>query len=188
MVHAIGADAFPYVIFVTAYDRYAMQAFEVHALDYLLKPFDDERFQDAVQRAREALARDHDSDLGRRLTALLPQVGTELARTPDTGRIVVRSGGRVVFVKTAEIDWVEAAGDYVNLHVGKKVWLLRDTLTALEARLGYPRFRRIHRSAIVNLDSIRELRSLDNGEYLVVLHDGVELKLSRNYRDNLQLS
>jgi two-component system, LytTR family, response regulator len=188
VIRAIGADSFPYVIFVTAHDRYAMQAFEVNALDYLLKPLDDERFQAALLRAREAVERDQSSDLGRRLSSLLGDSSNVRGSSPPADRIVVKSGGRVVFVKLTDIDWVEAAGDYVTLHAGKKSWLLRDTIISLEKRLGFTLFRRIHRSTIVNIDRIRELRSLDNGEYLVVLADGVELKLSRNYRANLQVT
>jgi len=189
VVEAIGWDAFPHVIFVTAHDRYALRAFEVNALDYLLKPIDDERFDIAFKRARESLTRDRDSDFGRRLAAVIgdatPGKGDGLpASRPD--RIVVRSGGRVVFVKLSEIDWVEAAGDYVTLHVGKKSWLLRETITEIERKLEPNGFTRIHRSTVVNLERVGEMRALDNGEYRVLLRDGTELKLSRSYRHALQ--
>jgi len=188
VVESIGWDVFPHVIFVTAHDRYAVQAFEVNALDYLLKPIDDERFDLALQRARESLTRERDSDIGRRLTSVLRQLPIEASNTrlkcnPD--RIVVRSGGRVVFVKIAEIDWVEASGDYVTLHVGRKLWLLRETISEIERKLEAKGFIRIHRSTIVNQEKIAEMRTLDNGEYQVLLRDGVELKLSRNYRQAL---
>jgi two-component system LytT family response regulator len=188
VVEAIGWDTFPHVIFVTAHDRYAIRAFEVNALDYLLKPIDDERFDIAFRRARESLTRDRDSDFGRRLAAVIGDVpGKSDGRTasrPD--RIVVRSGGRVVFIKISEIDWVEAAGDYVTLHVGKKSWLLRETITEMDRKLEPNGFTRIHRSTLVNLERVGEMRALDNGEYRVLLRDGTELKLSRSYRHALQ--
>jgi two-component system LytT family response regulator len=188
VVEAIGWDAFPHVIFVTAHDRYALRAFEVNALDYLLKPIDDERFDIAFKRARESLTRDRDSDFGRRLAAVIgdatPGRDGLAASRPD--RIVVRSGGRVVFVKISEIDWVEAAGDYVTLHVGKKSWLLRETISEIERKLEPNGFTRIHRSTVVNLERVGEMRALDNGEYRVLLRDGTELKLSRSYRHALQ--
>jgi two-component system, LytTR family, response regulator len=189
VVEAIGWDTFPHVIFVTAHDRYAIRAFEVNALDYLLKPIDDERFDIAFQRARESLTRDRDSDFGRRLAAVIGDVASgksdgRTASRPD--RIVVRSGGRVVFVKISEVDWVEAAGDYVTLHVGKKFWLLRETITEMDRKLEPNGFTRIHRSTLVNLERVAEMRALDNGEYRVLLRDGTELKLSRSYRHALQ--
>jgi two-component system, LytTR family, response regulator len=183
VIGAVGAEAFPRVIFVTAHDRYAIRAFEVHAFDYLLKPIDDERFEAALERARGTLARDRDGDLGRRLTALLGEVGRAPAY-PE--RFAVRSGGRVVFVAASEIDWVEAAGDYVTLHVGKKTWLVRETLSSFERRLDPSAFARIHRSAIVNVGRIVEMRPYDNGEYLVLLAGGTRLKLTRSYRHTLQ--
>jgi two-component system LytT family response regulator len=193
VVESIGRETFPHVIFVTAHDQYAIRAFEVNALDYLLKPIDDERFDVALQRARESLTRDRDSDAGRRLSAVLSQLPAgagnaplESSRVPIVAdRIVVRSGGRVVFVKIAEIDWMEAAGDYVTLHLGKKSWLLRETISELEKKLEAAGFIRIHRSTIVNQERIVEMRALDNGEYRVFLRDGAELKLSRNYRHGL---
>ncbi len=182
VVDAIGSEAFPRVIFVTAHDRYAIRAFEVNALDYLLKPIDDERFDAALGRARATLSRERDGELGRRLAALLGDVGRERSH-PE--RFAVRAGGRVVFVRADEIDWVEAAGDYVSLHVGKKTWLLRETLTSFERKLDPDAFARIHRSAIVNVSRIAELRPYDNGEYLVLLGDGTRLKLTRSHRHAL---
>lgn len=189
VVEAIGCDAFPYVIFVTAHDRYAIRAFEVNALDYLLKPIDDERFDVALRRARESLARRRDSDVGRRLASVLGEVAPGGSHTPAksrSNRMVVRSGGRVTFVKVPEIDWIEAAGDYVTLHLGKKTLLMHETITRLESRLTPDGFARIHRSTIVNMEKIAEMRALDNGEYRVLLRDATELKLSRNYRYALQ--
>jgi len=181
VVQAIGWEACPHIVFVTAHDRYAIRAFQVNALDYLLKPIDDERLEAALQRAREALSRQQDSEFGRRLAALLGDVDR---KPPQPERLVVRSGGRVVFVRVREIDWVEATGDYVTLHCAKKSWLVRESLSALESKLGAP-FARIHRSSVVNVERIQELQPLDNGEYLVLLRDGTQLKLSRNYRQAL---
>lgn len=189
VIEAIGWDTFPNVIFVTAHDRYAIRAFEVNALDYLLKPIDDERFDIAFQRARESLTRDRDSDFGRRLASVLGNMAPGKRDGKPASRfdrVVIRSGGRVVFVKTSEIDWVEAAGDYVTLHAGKKSWLLRETISEMERKLEANGFTRIHRSTIVNLERVGEMRALDNGEYRVMLRDGTELKLSRSYRHALQ--
>lgn len=186
VIEAITGTALPYVIFVTAHDRFAIRAFEVNALDYLLKPIDDERFELAFQRARQSLSRDRDSDLGQRLAAVIETIGGNVGKAKDSDRMVVRSSGRVIFVKTSEIDWVEAAGDYVTLHAGKKSWLMRETISQMETRLQPKGFSRIHRSAIVNTDRIAEMRPLDNGEYRVLLRDGTELRLSRNYRQQLQ--
>ena len=185
VIEALGGVAFPHVIFVTAHDRFAIRAFEVNAVDYLLKPIDDERFDIALQRARESLSRDRDSDFGRRLASLLGAVSPASHRSP-LERLVVRSGGRVVFVKIAELDWVEATGDYVTLHAGKKSWLLRETISEMQRKLEPHGFTRVHRSTLVNQDRIAEMRALDNGEYRILLRDGVELKLSRNYRQALE--
>ena len=185
VIEAIGAARFPQVIFVTAYDQYALKAFEVSALDYLLKPIDEPRFLRALARARAVLSRERDSDLGRRLGQLL----TEVHHTPPavaaalTDRIPIKTRGRVVVVRVADIDWVEADGDYVTLHVGEKTWLLRETIATAEARLAPARFVRIHRSTLVNADRVREMRPLSKGEFALILADGTELKLSRNYRD-----
>lgn len=187
VVESIGPDALPHVIFLTAHDKYATRAFDVRALDYLLKPIDDERFHVALSRARESLARARDYQLGERLTALMQDLrSTTRPGAAANSRIMVRSGGRVMFVKIAEIDWVEAAGDYVSIHSGKKSWLLRETISSIEKRLAPYGFARIHRSSIVKVERIAEMRALDNAEYLIILHDGTQLKLSRNYRQALQ--
>ncbi len=172
----------PAIVFVTAYDEYALTAFEIHALDYLLKPFSADRFRAAVAHAREHLSQRRVSHLGREVLALLP--GIDRPQAPE--RLVVRSGGRIYFVPAADIDWCEASGNYVHLHVGAKSHLVRETMSNLEARLDASRFVRIHRSAIVNVDRIQELRSSFNGEYVVVLKNGAKLTLSRTYRDALQ--
>jgi two-component system LytT family response regulator len=183
VLDAVRADHLPAVVFVTAYDRYALRAFEVHALDYLLKPFDRERFHKALGRARAQLRREPGADVSRRLLALLEDV--QGARK-GLERLVIKSGGRVCFVRTDEIDWVEAAGNYLRLHVGGEVHLLRETMNRLEARLDPARFLRIHRSTMVNIERIQELQPTFHGEHVVLLRDGTELTLSRGYRDRLQ--
>ena len=173
----------PLVVFTTAYDEYALKAFEVHALDYLLKPFDSPRFLRTLERARERLERQRAGDLGKRLLAMVQDLKPEAAQPPD--RLVVKSGGRIFFVRTDEIDWVDAAGNYVRLHVKGESYLFRETMSAMEARLDPSRFVRIHRSHIVNADRIKELQP-GNGDHAVVLRSGARLPLSRGYRDKLQ--
>ena len=167
----------PAVIFVTAYDCYALPAFEVHAVDYLLKPFDRDRFRKALAWAKAALRRDR----GEAPASLTEQPGE---RKP-LERVTIKTTGRIYFVNTNEIDWVEAAGNYLRLHAGAKTHMLRETMNNLEARLDPARFWRIHRSTIVNVERIRELQPLFHGDYVVILRDGKELTLSRTYRRNL---
>ena len=183
VIDAIGTDRMPLIVFVTAYDQHALRAFEVRALDYLLKPFDRERFTDALQRARAQLERDESGDIGRRLLAMVKDMRRD---QPRSDRLVVKSGGRLFFLRTDEIDWVEASGNYVRLHVGGASHLLRETMSAMEARLGPEKFFRIHRSSIVNIDRIQELQPWLNGEYAVLLRTGARLTLSRGYREKLQ--
>jgi two-component system LytT family response regulator len=172
----------PHVIFVTAYDQYAVRAFEFHALDYLLKPFDRERFQASWQRAKEQINREKSGSLDRRILTLLE----ELKAGPQyLERLVIKTSGRVFFLDTDEIDWIEAEGNYVSVHTGKKSHLLRETITSLEAQLDPKKFIRIHRSSIVKIDRIQELQPWFHGEYKVLLHNGTQLTLSRNYRENL---
>jgi two-component system LytT family response regulator len=183
VIRNVGADRMPNVIFVTAYDEYALQAFEVHALDYLLKPFGKDRFQQTLRHAREALERRRAGDLGRRLLALVHDIKPEPQRVE---RLVVKSGGRVFFLRTDEIDWIEAAGNYVRLHLGTESHLFRETMNRMESRLDTRRFARIHRSRIVNTERIKELQPWFNGDYVVILRDGTRLTLSRGYREKLQ--
>jgi two-component system LytT family response regulator len=183
VIDAVGSDKMPLVIFVTAYDQHALKAFQVRALDYLLKPFDRERFTDALQRARKQLEREETGDLGRRLLALVKDLRRD---QPRSDRLVVKSGGRLFFLRTDEIDWVEAAGNYVRLHVGTASHLLRETMNAIEGRLDPDKFFRIHRSRIVNMERIQELQPWLNGEYAVLLRTGTRLTLSRGYREKLQ--
>ena len=183
VIRNVGADRMPTVIFVAAYDEYALQAFEVHALDYLLKPFGTDRFQQTLRHAREALDRRRAGDLGKRLLALVHDIKPEPQRVE---RLVVKSGGRVFFLRTDEIDWIEAAGNYVRLHLGAESHLFRETMNRMESRLDGRRFSRIHRSRIVNTERIKEMQPWFNGDYVVILRDGTRLTLSRGYRDKLQ--
>jgi two-component system LytT family response regulator len=183
VIEQVGAERMPPVVFVTAYDEYALKAFEVHAIDYLLKPFGRDRFQQTLQHAREHLERRRAGDLGKRLLALVQDLKPEPQKLD---RLVVKSGGRVFFLRTDEIDWIEAAGNYVRLHLGEDAHLFRETMNNMEARLDGKRFVRIHRSRIVNTDRIKELQPWFNGEYVVVLQNGARLTLSRGYREKLQ--
>ena len=183
VIESVGAARMPFVIFVTAFDRYALRAFDVHALDYLLKPFDRDRFSDALTRARERIDRNPNGDLERRLLALV----NDLKPGPQPlERFVIKSGGRVFFLRAADIEWIEAAGNYVKLHVGAETHVFRETMNSLEARLDPGVFFRIHRSHIVNIERVRELQPWFNGEYVVFLTSGARLTLSRGYRDKLQ--
>jgi two-component system LytT family response regulator len=170
-------------VFVTAYDKYALRAFDVHALDYLLKPFDRERFEQSLQRAQDQIRRQETGDLGRRLLALVHDLKPSPQRAD---RLVVKSGGRVFFIRADEIDWIEAEGNYVRLHLGETSHLFRETMNSLESRLDPQRFFRIHRSCIVNMERIQELQPWFNGEYRVLLRNGTTLTLSRGYREKLQ--
>ena len=183
VIQAISAERMPTVIFVTAYDEYALRAFEVHALDYLLKPFGRDRFQETLKHVRSSLERRRAGDLGRRLLALVNDIKPE---APKVDRLVVKSGGRVFFLRTEDIDWIEAAGNYVRLHLGEESHLFRETMNRMESRLDSRRFVRIHRSRIVNTERIKELQPWFNGEYVVILRNGQRLPLSRGYRDKLQ--
>lgn len=173
----------PAVVFVTAYSEHALRAFEVNAVDYVLKPFDRERFRAALNRARARLAAGERGALSERLAAVL----AELQRSRGyTQRILVRSDGRIRVVSVGEVDWIEAADNYVRVHAGAQRHLVRETMATMEARLDPARFARIHRSTIVNLARIRELQPTFNGEYTVLLHTGAKLTLSRGYRDALR--
>lgn len=182
VLRAIGVGHVPVVIFVTAYDQFALRAFEAHALDYLLKPFDDERFEAALQRARERIRQQQGGDLDRRLRALLEEVRRDRGYLQ---RLVVPSGHRSVFIRTEEIDWIKAERNYIRLHAGGRAYLLRENLSHIEPALDPTMFCRIHRSTIVNVDRIQAVESLFRGEYVVVLHDGTKLTSGRSYRGNL---
>ncbi|HKG95183.1 MAG TPA: LytTR family DNA-binding domain-containing protein [Gemmatimonadaceae bacterium] len=198
----------PLVIFVTAFDEHALRAFDVHALDYLLKPVDPDRFRVALARAREQHARSTAAERHARLLAVLGEAGMPsgggaagegppspaLAESIGGGssprapldRLLIKEEGRMYVVKTSEIDWVEAYGNYARLHVGPRAHLIRETMNNLERTLDPARFARIHRSTIVNLDRVKEMQPWFSGEYVVLLADGTKLKLSRWYRERLE--
>jgi two-component system LytT family response regulator len=182
-------DDMPAVVFVTAYDEYALAAFEIHALDYLLKPFSAERFKSALTHARQHIAKRQQAASARQLPARVPETpamqdaqGEHIRRD----RLVIKSSGRIYFVRIHDIDWCEASGNYVRLHIGQQTHLVRGTMSHLESQLDPAQFVRIHRSAIVNVERIQELRSSFNGEYLITLTDRTRLTLSRGYREGLQ--
>lgn len=173
----------PLVIFTSAYDEYALKAFEVHAFDYLLKPFDRRRFRESLDRARRQLAQAKPAISDDRILTLFESLAAARS-APD--RVAVRANGRVIFVRLGEIDWIEAADNYVCLHTGRETHILRETMNELEARLDPARFIRVHRSAIVNIDCIRELQPWFRGDYKVMLNDGTELTLTKNHREKLE--
>lgn len=183
VLETIEAKQMPNVIFVTAYDKYAIRAFEIHALDYLLKPFTVERFSKALARVKTQINEKETGDLSQKLTALLENL------KPDAGyleRFVVKNVGRISFVSTEEIYWIEAADVYVNLHTAREFYSIRGAISRLEARLDPTRFLRVHRSTIVSIRHIKELTPLFHGEYLITLDNGKNLTSSRNYNDKLQ--
>ena len=210
VVAELGNEQLPAIIFVTAYNEYAVKAFDVNAIDYILKPFDPDRFRSAFARARTHLEQKSSAEAGRRIKALLEEVlGEERAqalaagagngnghgkaapvaapqRTRHLDRLMVKHDGRVYFVKVSDVDWFEAAGNYVRVHVGRVSHLIRETMHGIESQLDPNQFARIHRAVIVNLDRIRELQPWFAGDYIVILRDGRQLKLSRTYREALQ--
>ena len=186
----VGPEHIQAIIFVTAFDQYALKAFDVHALDYLLKPFDDERFAHALERAKTQIEAREIDRLSKRLLALLEERESERTgareQTNYLTRLMIKVAGRVTLLKVEDIDYVEADGNYAKLHVGKKSHLLREKMNDLEGRLDPAKFVRIHRSVIVNLDRIKEMHPHFNGDYIVVLQDGQKLRLSRSRRENLE--
>jgi two-component system LytT family response regulator len=175
----------PFVVFLTAYDQHALQAFEVHALDYLLKPIDDIRFYQTVEHARSQVCQRLAGDMESRLRKLLDRCESDGAKRYET-RFAVRTRQRISIVEVNDIDWIEASGDYVTLHAGKRSYLLRQTMSRIESQLDPSRFLRIHRSAIIQASRIRELVSMENREYLIRLNTGAELRSSRTYSDVLE--
>jgi two-component system LytT family response regulator len=182
VIEELPAEALPAVVFVTAHDEYAIRAFDVEAIDYLLKPFDRLRFRQALDRVRRQLGHEP-GQLVEKLRRLLGSAGDE--RGPTLRRIAVRSGGRIQSLRVEEIHWFEAADNYLRVHTAKAAHLIRETLSALERRLDPSLFIRIHRSAIVRIESIREVESLFHGDYEVVLGTGVRLPVGRKFRDRL---
>ncbi len=188
VLESIGPEKMPVTVFVTAYDRYAIKAFEAHALDYLLKPYSDERFETALERARNHIQTRRASQLGRQLARLLADntAATEPAASGFIERVVIKSSGRVRFLDVDEIDWIEAAGVYVYLHTGKKSHLYRATIGQFTGQLDPQRFVRVHRSSAINTSRIQELQARSHGDYTVVLTNGTEVTLSRKYRPQLE--
>ncbi|MBM3845043.1 MAG: response regulator transcription factor [Verrucomicrobia bacterium] len=180
---ALQPSEHPAVIFTTAYDQFAVKAFEVHAVDYLLKPFDEDRLKAAVNRAQHALALQKPPAPNPKLQALLDEVKTG---AEQADRISVKTNGRIVLIKVEDIDWVEAADNYVTLHVGKASHMIRETMTAMEARLQARKFLRVSRSTLVNIERVKELHPLFHGDFTLVLHDGSKLSASRNYREKIR--
>ena len=183
VLESLDPNVQPYVIFVTAYDQYAVRAFEVHALDYLLKPFDRERFDGAWQRAKSQIRLDRTSRRDQDIIALLE----ELKAGPRyLERLVIKNGGRVFFLHVQDVHCIEAEGNYVRVYDNQKGYLLRETISSLEEQLDPKQFLRIHRSAIVKIDRIKEMQPWFHGEYRIIMENGKQLALSRNYRSNLQ--
>jgi len=186
----VGPEHIHAIIFVTAFDQYALKAFDVHALDYLLKPFDDERFARALERAKSQIAAREINQLSGRLLALLEERETERKGSKREERyltrLMIKAASRVMLLKVDEIDFIEADGNYAKLHTGRKTHLLREKMNDLEGRLDPAKFVRIHRSIIVNLERIKEMHPHFNGDYVVVLEDGRQLKLSRTRREQLE--
>jgi two-component system LytT family response regulator len=190
VISAIADGQRPHVVFVTAYDKFALRAFEVHALDYLLKPVNEERFDAAVARVREAMSHATDNAIAQRVrevAADLQVVSSPSSIASTVDRLPIKANdGRIIVIRLTDIDWIEADRDYVSVHVGDKTWLMRETIAAVELRLALSGFVRIHRSALVNAERVKELRPRDKGEYTVVLNNGTELKLTRNYRASVE--
>jgi two-component system LytT family response regulator len=183
----ISSDEMPQVIFTSAYDQYAIRAFEARALDYLLKPFDQDRLHAAIERASLEIRKSRDQEFTNRVLELLSTVKSQKKPTPEfEDRLAIRTNGRVVFLNLDEIHWVEAAANYVRLNTAKDSYLFRETISRISDRLNPADFVRIHRSMIVNVRRIKELIPVNSGEYVVILNSGKELSCSRGYRSNLQ--
>lgn len=181
LLEALG-ERMPAVIFVTAYDQYAVRAFEVAAVDYLLKPFDHERLAKALQRAKTNLGEKNGQERTEQMLTLLTQIH---AQSEHLQRFVIKTNGRVLLVPAADVEWIEVEGNYLRLHAGKASHLIRETMNNLETRLDARKFVRIHRSTMVNIDCVKELQVHFNDEHLVILKDGSQLTLSRRFRDRL---
>jgi len=182
VLNALRDERLPMIVFITAYDQYALRAFEACAVDYIMKPFDRTRFERAVQQAKTRIRQERRTDLTGHLLTLLQN----LKQPPGyPERMAIKDGGRIVYVKMASIEWVEAEGNYVRIHAGKSSHSMLGTISSLEAQLDPKKFRRIHRGTIVNLDCIRELQPWFNGCYRVILNSGAELSLSRGYKGKL---
>lgn len=201
VVEEVGAMQMPVTIFVTAFDKHALRAFEAHALDYLLKPFDHDRFNTALQRAKTLVRQQKLGEMSEGLFAVLRDLKSKngastskadnrkperVAHQQPIDRVVIKSGGRIYFLKTEQIDWVEGAGDYLTLHSGSQTHLIRETMRNFHATLDQQKFLRIHRSTIVNIERIKDIRPVHKGEYVITLTSGISLKASRGYRHEIQ--
>jgi two-component system LytT family response regulator len=199
VIERVGSDTMPHTVFVTAHDQYAIPAFERHALDYLLKPFSEERFRDALARVREQLRLQHDAAWSQKLRGVLGSVLDDTSHDdgtqPSAGvaspgkrleRLPVKVAGRVILVKVEDIDWIEAADYYVNLHCGRDVHLLRETMHALEAQLDPRTFIRIHRGSMININRVKEIVTVRSGGHRVILKDGTPLTLSRRRKKDVE--
>ncbi len=180
VVQAISTEDLPIVIFITAFDQHALKAFEVHALDYLLKPFTQERFHITMERARQRLRINSPPDVDAGLKTL---IATLRGEESHLNRFMIKSANRVLLVKATEVDWIESAANYALLHVGDKTHLVRETMQALETKLSPKLFQRISRSAIINLERVKELQPMGKGQYVIILHNGQKLTMSRGIRD-----
>lgn len=180
VIERIGVENMPLTVFVTAYDQFAIKAFESQALDYVLKPFDEDRFRKTIERMKRQLQKGSYSDLEARLRSML-----NIARPKYQDRLPIRSGGRIVFLQTSDIRWIEAAGNYLKFVTRDEAVLMRGTMANLEGQLDPERFLRIHRSTIVNVAHVKELRPWYTGEYVVIMNGGKELTLARRYRHQL---
>jgi two-component system LytT family response regulator len=179
VLEAVAPAHLPAIIFVTAYDQYAVKAFDAHALDYLLKPFKRERFLESLAHAKKVIGEGGNLDEENKLLALIRRISN------DRGRFVIHTDRKAVFLHSSEVQWIEAAGNYVRVHAGNKVYEVREKISDFEHTLAPGRFVRIHRSIIVNLDAVAEMQSCGGGEYIVVLRNGRELPLGRTYRNSL---
>ncbi len=182
VLEAVGPGRVPVVVFVTAYDQYAIRAFEIHAADYLVKPFEAERFKQTLDRVRQEVSRRTLPD-ERRLEGLLLAMSS---RRPYLKRFACRTGGRIVFIKVEDVTWIEATGNYVSLHAGKETHLVRETMNGLEPKLDPEQFIRIHRSTIVSLDRVQSLQPWFQGELVLLLTDGTRLTVGRSFRSRLK--
>ncbi|MBI3111207.1 MAG: response regulator [Ignavibacteriales bacterium] len=182
VLESLDPKRMPTVIFVTAYDQYALRAFDIHAVDYLLKPVDMERFEQALERTRKRLESKQTNGTDKHLKSLLEELKS---RDRKLERLVVKTGGKIFFLRTEEIDWIEAAGDYVKIHINTTEHIIRERITELESKLDPSRFLRIHRSTIVNIDRIKEMQPMFYGDYVVILRNGTQLNLSRTYREKI---
>ena len=183
VIEELGIIETPAVIFVTAYDAHAIRAFEVEALDYVLKPFEPSRFRKAMARARAEIGRKRNGEINLRLVNLLEELRGPLRYL---ARLAIKSAGRVHFVHVTEVDWIEAADNYVRVHSAGESYLVRETMSSLETKLDPRRFARVHRSVIVNVDRVKQLNPMFKGEYEIVMQDGKHLPFGRAYRSRLQ--